>query len=142
MCSPYYDFFTIIGSGTWDVSVPVNVSVEGCLTQTLEPGKIYWIPAGTDYSVECTPSENTACWDLIATNVITGGQNITVTGLSTTTLGGTQFVAGTVIGSDPTAVTIIALAATTDRSAAPAGAILVSILAATVGIVLVVRRRR
>ncbi|HSD84801.1 MAG TPA: hypothetical protein VLG46_13115, partial [Anaerolineae bacterium] len=142
MCSPYYDFFTVSGSGTWDVSVPVNTSIGGCLTQTLEPGKIYWIPPDTIYDTECTPYDNTACWDLITTNVITAGQNISVTGLNTTQLGGTQFVAGTRTGDDPTAVTLIALAATTDRSSAPARAILFSVLVATVGIILVVRRRR
>ncbi|CAG0936281.1 Neopullulanase 1 [Thermoflexales bacterium] len=141
MCSDYYDFFTVNGSGTWDISLPVDDS-PACITQTLDAGKIYWIPAVTDYSVECTPYDNTACWDLITTNVITSGQNIMVTGLSATDLGGTQFVAGSIIGSDPTAVTIIALAASTDRSSAPAGAIFVSALVATVGLILVVRRRR
>ncbi len=142
MCSDYYDFFTVNGSGTWSISVPVDISVGGCLTQTLEPGKIYWIPPDTPYDVDCTPFDNKACWDLLTTNVITGSQNITVTGLTPTQLGGTQFVAGTITGSDPTVVAIVGLAATTDRSSAPAGVILVSALVAAVSLVLVIRRRR
>ncbi len=141
MCSDYYDFFTVNGSGTWNISVPVDLSAEGCLTQTLEPGKIYWIPPNTDYGLECTPYDNKACWDPITTNVITGGQNITVTGLTPAQLGGTQFVAGSIIGSDPTAVAIVALIATVDRSATPAGVILAGALIAAVGIVLIIRRR-
>jgi hypothetical protein len=143
MCSGYYDFFTVNGSGTWNVSVPVDSVPGECLTQTLDPGKIYWIPPTTDYAAECiTPNnENAACWELIMTGVVTGGQNITVTGLTPTQLGGTQFVAGSDTGTDPTAVAIVAFTATTDRAAAPAGIILVSALVA-VGIVLIVRRRR
>lgn len=143
MCSSYYDFFTVNGGGTWDVSVPVENPSEACLTQTLEPGKIYWIPPDTDYGLECTPSTNKACWDPITpTLVITGGQNITVIGLTPTQLGGTQFVAGSITGSDPTAVAIVGLAATSDRSAAPAGVILIGAVIAAMGIVLVIRRRQ
>ncbi|HTP11479.1 MAG TPA: hypothetical protein VMP08_24670, partial [Anaerolineae bacterium] len=143
MCSNYYDFFTVNGSGTWAVSVPVDSSPTECLTRTLEPGRLFWIPAGTDYATDCIVpnNNNSACWDLITTNVITGGQNITVTGLSVAALGGTQFVAGSATGTDPTAVTIIGLAATTDRSTAPAGLILVGVVIAAAGTVLVMRRR-
>jgi hypothetical protein len=147
MCSDYYDFFTVNGSGTWHVSVPVTATVgaslDACLNQALNPGKIYWIPATTIYSAECDPVTNTACWDLITpTQVITGGQNITVTGLSADDLGGTQFVAGSATGTDPTAVAIVGFAATTDRSAASAGIILGCAVIATVVILLVTRRRR
>jgi hypothetical protein len=144
MCSGYFDFFTVNGSGTWEVSVPVDSTPTECLTQTLDPGKIYWIPPGTDYAADCIAPNNTnpGCWDPVTpTLVFTGGQLITVTGLSAGDLGGTQFVAGSTTGSDPTVVTIVGLAATTDRSAAPAGVILVSALIAVVGIVLVIRRR-
>lgn len=141
LCSAYYDFFAIFGNGTWSVSVPVDNTPE-CVAQTLNPGRIYWIPAGTDYSVQCTPYNNTACWDPITTNVITGGQNITVTGLSMADLGGTQFVAGSTTGTDPTAIAIVGFAAITDRSAAPAGIILAGAVIAATGLVLVARRRR
>ena len=58
MCSSYYDFFTVNGGGSWSVSVPVDSSPEECLTQTLDPGRIYWIPAGTDYAADCIAPNN------------------------------------------------------------------------------------
>jgi hypothetical protein len=143
-CSNYYDFFTVNGSGTWNVSVPVDNSPE-CAAQTLDPGKIFWIPPGTDYAADCiAPNDtNPTCWDLITpTLVITGGQMITVANLSADDLGGTQFVAGSTTGTDPTAVAIVGFAATTDRSAAPAGIILAGVMIATAGLVFVARRRR
>lgn len=143
MCSSYYDFFTVNGSGPWAVSVPVDDTPE-CTAQTLEPGKIFWIPPGTDYAADCLVpnNENPACWDLITTNIITAERNITVTGLSASDLGGTQFVAGSATGSDPTAVTLRGLTATTDRSTTPAALIFGGTVLATAVVVVVLRRRR
>ncbi|HTP10557.1 MAG TPA: right-handed parallel beta-helix repeat-containing protein, partial [Anaerolineae bacterium] len=107
MCSDYYDFFTVNGSGSWTVSVPVD-NTAACNSQTLDPGKVFWIPYTTNYGVECT-ANNGACWDLVATNVITSGQNIVVSNLSVAELGGTPFVAGSTTGTDPTAVALVSL---------------------------------
>jgi hypothetical protein len=143
MCSSYYDFFTVNGSGTWTVSVPVDDTPE-CTAQTLEPGKLFWIPPDTDYAADCLVpnNENPACWDLITTNISTAERNITVTGLSASDLGGTQFVAGSDTGSDPTAVTLRGLTAATDRSTTPAALICGGTVIASAVIVLVTRRRR
>lgn len=143
MCSGYYDFFTVNGSGTWNVSVPVDDTPD-CTTQTLELGKLFWIPPDTDYAADCIApnNENPACWDLITTGIITAARNITVTGLSASDLGGTQFVAGSDTGSDPTAVALTGFTATTDRSTAPAVLLLGSAVIASAVVVLVTRRRR
>ena len=74
--------------------------------------------------------------------MITGGQNLAVTGLSTDDLGGTPFVAGSITGSDPTAIAIVRFAATTDRSVAPEGIILVSAVVIAADLVFAARRRR
>jgi hypothetical protein len=135
MCSAYYDFFTENSSGLWSVSVPVS-GIADC-DDTYNKGKIYSIPYTTTYSTECT-SENPACWDRIMTNVITGNRMITVTSLSTTALGGTQFVVGSTSGTDPTAITLSAFAAHADRVTwLPFGLALISLAA-----VLIVWRRR
>jgi hypothetical protein len=143
MCSGYYDFFTVNGSGTWNVSVPVDDTPD-CTTQTLELGKLFWIPPDTDYAADCLApnNENPACWDLITTGIITAARNITVTGLSASDLGGTQFVAGSDTGSDPTAVALTGFTATTDRSTAPAVLLLGSAVIASAVVVFITRRRR
>jgi hypothetical protein len=112
MCSDFYDFFTVNGSGTWSVSVPVD-SASAC-DDTYDRGSIFWIPASADYGTECSPGANPACWDLITTNVITGGRSITVTNLSVSDLGGTPFVAGDSHKHDPTAVQLVRLRASSE----------------------------
>ena len=141
MCSDFYDFFTVSGSGSWNVSVPVD-NTTACNSQTRDPGKVFWIPYTTTYSIACTPS-NPACWNLITTNVTSVGQNILVANLSVAALGGTPFVAGSDGGNDPTAVTLIDfMAVPSSNNAAVNWAVVVlvaSILSATT---LLTRRNR
>jgi hypothetical protein len=141
MCSDFYDFFTVNGSGNWNVSVPVDNTAD-CNSQTLNPGKVFWIPYTTTYSIECTAA-NPACWDLITTNVVTSGQNIVVSNLSVAALGGTPFVAGSDGGNDPTAVALVsfvAVPAANDAAGVSVIAMLVmSIIGATT---LLIRRGR
>ena len=101
MCSDYYDFFTVNGSGLWSVVLPVD-NTAGCNTYTLAELELYWI---TDIT-ECNMPNAPDCWDLISTNVSANGQNLVASGLSVTDLGGTPFVAGDNEGSTPTAVVL------------------------------------
>jgi hypothetical protein len=141
MCSDFYDFFTVNGSGNWNVSVPVD-NTTACNSQTLNPGKVFWIPYTTTYSVECTPT-NPACWDLIATNVITGGQNIVVANLSAAELGGTPFVAGSDGGNAPTAITLVSFSAVPTASYVVAVLIIIVLIASTLtATLLLIRRNR
>lgn len=76
---------------------------------------------------------------MVTTGVTTGTNSITVSGLTPLDLGGTQFVAGSTTGTDPTAITLSAFAAHTDRVAwLPIGLALISL--ATV--IVVWKRRR
>ncbi len=104
MCSDYYDFFTVGGSGTYTASVPVD-NTPNCNTSTLNAKKVFWV---VDLS-QCSPSTNTACWGLVPTATLTvtiSGQKLVVSGLTVIQLGGTPFVAGDTSGSDPTAITL------------------------------------
>jgi hypothetical protein len=105
MCSDFYDFFTVGGSGMWSVSVPVD-NAATC-DDTYHRGFVYTIPPTTTYNTECSPSTNPACWQLVSGNVITSGRNITVANLSVSDLGGTPFVAGDVPQHNPTTVTLV-----------------------------------
>jgi hypothetical protein len=140
MCSDFYDFFTVNGSGGWNVSVPVD-NTAACNSQTLNPGKVFWIPYTTTYSIECT-SNNPACWDLIATNIITSGQNIVVGNLSVAELGGTPFVAGSDGGNDPTAVTLTAFGAVPTAGNVVALMAVLLLASTFTAIMLLIRRAR
>jgi hypothetical protein len=135
MCSDFYDFFTVNGSGNWNVSVPVD-NTTACNSQTLDPGKIFWIPFTTTYSIECTAT-NPACWDLITntvtTSVSTSGQNIAVSNLSVADLGGTPFVAGSDGGNDPTAVTLTAFGSVPTASKAAVASGIALLIASLLG---------
>jgi|GEM_PF-3584943 len=132
MCSEFYDFFTVNGSGTWQADVPVDNTVD-CNANTLTPMKLAWIPAGTDYTAECTPASNTNCWDGIPVVRVSapGGQILRVNGLTVAELGGTQIVAGDSGGNDPTVVSLAGFAARpADQSFGWAAGIAVLALAA------------
>jgi uncharacterized repeat protein (TIGR01451 family) len=101
MCSDYYDYFTVNGSGLWSVVLPVD-NTAGCNTYTLAELELYWIMDITECNMPNAPD----CWDLISTNVSANGQNLVASGLSVTDLGGTPFVAGDNEGSTPTAVVL------------------------------------
>lgn len=116
MCSDFYDLFVINApAGTWTASIPLDDS-PGC-DQTLIEEVVFWIPFGTDYNVECSPSGNTACWDPIDPVRVTAvGDNLEVDNLTVTELSGTPFVAGNDQQLDPTAVTLNNLRTTGHRS--------------------------
>ncbi|MFZ0546607.1 MAG: PQQ-dependent sugar dehydrogenase [Candidatus Promineifilaceae bacterium] len=99
MCSDYYDFFTVNGSGTWSLEVPVDDDTD-CNLNALMALKLYWI---TDIA-DCDGPGSTSCWDLIVTNISAVGQNLVVSGLTVSDLGGTPFVSGA--SGIPTAITL------------------------------------
>ncbi|HEY4720292.1 MAG TPA: hypothetical protein VII92_00480, partial [Anaerolineae bacterium] len=113
MCSDYYDFFTVGGSGTYTATVPVD-NTANCNTNTLNAKKVFWIT--TTLSL-CSPASNTACWGLVPTTTLTvniSGQNLVIAGLTVAQLGGTSFVAGDTGGDDPTAITLREIGATSN----------------------------
>ncbi len=134
MCSDFYDYFTIGGSGTWALALPVDAAPAGCTTNTLLASHLYRI---NDLS-QCSPAGNTTCWTL-APGVSTIGSNLTLAGLSTADLGGTPFVAGDSFGVDPTAVQLSGL-----RAGGPGAWLLglaAGLLAALLGGLALLRRR-
>jgi nitrous oxidase accessory protein NosD len=138
MCSDFYDFFVVGGdSETWTLKVPVDDNAD-CNANTRDAKKVYWV---TNFA-ECSPSNNAACWDRFSPGAIDiVGQNLRVSGLSVSDLGGTPFVAGDIGGMDPTAVTLVRFAAGSPAgSRAALGAL--ALLCAAGGAALVLRRRR
>lgn len=116
LCSDFYDFFTVGGSGSYDLSIPVDAA-SSC-DYAFSSHALYWIPAATDYASDCNAPGNTACWDpLYATKTVgASGRNLTLNGLTPEELGGTQFVVGDINGMDPTAVELISLQASSRSS--------------------------
>ncbi len=100
MCSDFYDLFTVNGSGTWAAQIPVD-NVATCNANTLTPKRITWITA----LAQCSPTTNTACWNPIDPGRISvSGQNLLISNLTVSELGGTPFVAGDINGMDPTVI--------------------------------------
>ena len=99
MCSEFYDYFTVGGGGSWTLALPVDVAPTSCTAETLNQNRLYRI---TDLS-QCSPASNVACWDRVS-STSHSGSSLVVSGLSAADLGGTHFVAGDAIGTDPTAV--------------------------------------
>jgi hypothetical protein len=134
MCSDFYDFFTIGGSGSWTVQIPVD-NTSNCNANTLAFKRAAWI---TDLT-QCTPTTNPACWSAYpAANITTNGQNLLLNGVTTAQLGGTPFVAGSTTGTDPTAVTLEHVIAREEGTVNFAPALLV--LAAALGAGFLARR--
>jgi hypothetical protein len=104
MCSDYYDFFVVNGSGLWEVTVPVDDNA-GCNLNTLAGLRLYWI---TDIA-ECAAPTSQDCWDLLQGNVTAVGQNLVASNIAAVDLGGTPFVAGDSGGFEPTAITLQSL---------------------------------
>lgn len=103
LCSDFYDFFVVNGSGTWQVQVPVNASAT-CSDVRTNNGLAY-IPVGS-YDTDCNTATNAACWDP-APNVSYSSTHLISSNLSVTDLGGTPFVAGAPDGPfDPTAINL------------------------------------
>ncbi len=115
MCSDFFDFFTIKGgSALRRPRVPLDNN-SNCNTNTLNAKRIGWI---TDLT-QCTPVHQHGVLergiDPGRVNIV--GQNLVVTGLTVTELGGTPFVAGNVNGLDPTAIGFQGIAARSNASA-------------------------
>ena len=116
VCSDYYDFFVLNGSGDWKVTVPVD-AIEAC-DVPLTNVKLFVFATldNTPDFATCaagpSPNADPACWDSVGD---AGGESITSdfstrtliwTTASVGELNGTPIVAGTTGGADPTAVTL------------------------------------
>jgi hypothetical protein len=97
MCSDYYDFF-VRGSGTWDVTIPVD-NVGTCYANTLNTDRLYYIPDVAN----CDPSD-TQCWTRTGLTISHDATALIASGLTASQLDGTHFVAGDQDGLDPTAI--------------------------------------
>lgn len=89
LCSDYYDFFTVAGSGLWSVAVPVDDNL-ACNQRVRDEQRLYWMPN----AVTCTVPDGD-CWER-RVEVAVSGQNLVTIGLTAADLGGTPFVAGDV----------------------------------------------
>ncbi|MFO7681244.1 MAG: hypothetical protein R6X34_14445, partial [Chloroflexota bacterium] len=104
MCSDYYDFFVLNGSGDWTVSVPTDAGTE--CEQTRAHRALYQFTlTGDRPDTDCVGG---ACWWNEPTAVSLTGNNLEVTVAADAILQGTPFVAGdnTPLSNDPTAVSL------------------------------------
>jgi len=129
LCSDFYDLFAVDGTGTFDLSIPVD-DKGGTLdcTTPLANRSLYWITSGTDYAAECLAFDDIRCWDSVgaAKTVTINGSNLEVGGLTPAELGGTQIVIGDINGLDPTAIELVELKA--HSAAAPASVWIANLL--------------
>ncbi len=113
MCSDYYDFFVLDGSGDWTVSVPVD-SASACDT-TFTNNALYQFALVDGDTMPDATCDGGACWD-VPGGVGGNARNLEVTVDAAAILQGTPFVAGSndaqaPIGADPTSVTLRGLTA-------------------------------
>jgi len=100
-CSDFYDYFVEVGAtGTWALNLPVD-NVFSC-NYTRDNDRLFTI---NDLS-QCSPADNPQCWQQV-TGVSHSGQIFTLTGLTSSALDGTHFVAGDTDGTDPTVLDLI-----------------------------------
>jgi hypothetical protein len=107
-CSDYYDVFVQSGSGTWIVTIPVDMGT-GC--DSVYQARLI---AMLNMAPECTDgSQIGGCWDSALdygtsiTQVAEGSnRGLRVNGLPTSALQGTPFVSGNQDDLGPTAVTL------------------------------------
>jgi hypothetical protein len=111
MCGEYYDFFVRGGSGNWNLVLPVDNNI-ACNANVRDLGALYKISNIAD----CGSATNPACWDRVTTGVSIVGQSLQVSGLSASELEGTQYVVGSSDGSDPTAIQLRNLTASSTRN--------------------------
>ncbi len=136
MCSNFYDFFTIGGSGTWTVQIPVD-NTSTCNANVLAPKLGEWItnPA------QCTPATSSACWSAYpATSITISGQNLLLNGITTAQLGGTPFVAGSTTGTGPTVVSMERVSVHEEGATISVGWLALFALALMIGAWLLARR--
>ncbi len=107
-CSDYYDVFVQAGSGTWQVSIPID-SGTGC--DSVYQARLI---AMLNMAPQCTDgSQIGGCWDSAldyGTSITqisdSNGRRLRVNGLETSALQGTPFVSGNQDDLGPTAVTL------------------------------------
>jgi hypothetical protein len=116
MCSDYYDFSVGNGSsGTWEVSVPISVTLSGC-AEVLSGKKLSYV-AWDDVNMCATDEAN--CWGKWPELQIQdpgSGHILTAFGAAPQELQGTPFVAGSSGGTDPTSIFITQMSAGLGRT--------------------------
>jgi hypothetical protein len=98
MCSAFYDYFTLGGSGSWTLHLPVDATPAGCVDNTLNQNRMLRI---TDIA-QCAPTDS-ACWHAVPAVTHTGS-DLALAGLTAADLDGTHFVANDTGGGTPTAI--------------------------------------
>lgn len=142
MCSNFYDVFAVDGSGTYDVSLAVNAGA--ACDPRLADQAVYWIPATSDYTTDCSSASTRTCWDgvVLSHTITTLGRTLVIAGLTPAELGGTQFVVGDINGLDPTAIQLVNLEAHPVSGSLPGVMGVVLGVVALLGAAMVVRRRK
>ncbi len=106
-CADFYDFFAIGGSGTYNVSIPVNGTI--CTSGDIDAKLFQFALNGSDApDLACSP--DTACWNTIAA---TRAGDVLTSTVDWTMLRGTPFAAPSANNNDPTAVSLATFSAST-----------------------------
>ena len=137
MCGIYFDFFVRGGSGNWNVVMPVDNNPE-CTANVLNQHAVFKITNIAD----CAMLGDPACWDPVTVGVSIIGQTLQVSGIPAFELSGTQYVVGSTDGSDPTAIRLRSLTASSARNTGlPITLLLIALLLGSGGLLLAYKRR-
>lgn len=114
-CSDFYDMFSIGGSGSYDVSIPIKT---GGLTlcdenATGNPRIFEFLIDGGDGSPDTSCSPDTACWVAVTATYSSGV--LTASGLAEINLRGTPFATPSEFDNAPTAITLAFAASFAER---------------------------
>jgi hypothetical protein len=140
-CSDYYDFFVAPGgSGTWDVTVPID-DIGGCDAVYNNRALFLFDASGTCMT---SGSPDVDCWDHLVDNLgytvaQLGNRKLRWSGASTANLGGTPLASGNQDLNDPTAINMVSVSASSNIWLAVGLVVGVSVLA--LGALVVLRKR-
>lgn len=108
-CADFYDFFAIGGSGSYDVSIPVDGAT--CAAGTIDD-KLFEFALNGSGAPNMTCNPDTACWNsILATRV----GDVLTSNVAAADLQGTPFAAPSVNNNDPTAVSLATFSASTNN---------------------------
>jgi len=137
MCGYYFDFFVRGGSGNWNVVMPVDNN-PACTANVLNRHAVFKIT----YIADCAAVGDPACWDAVTVGVSIIGQTLQVSGIPASELSGTQYVVGSTDCSDPTAIQLRSLTASSARNTGlPITLLLIALVLGSGGLLLAYKRR-
>lgn len=141
LCSDFYDFYVVNGSGNWQVGLPVNTSPAGCVSVTLNQKAVYKIDP-TKYDTNCATASDKSCWDLVlpASVTVDAANSRLLVAQTAAELAFTNFVGGDPTGADPTAIELSSLNVSSARTWLPWGLLALSLVLGGVGLYIARRK--